>query len=176
MTSRDQPDLDRGRLDAPGFGPLLIAWNTKGIAELRFLSAAEPEELGRVPPELSILLIRYFDGDPVDPADLPVDLRGTPFQLRVWNALRRIRRGHVRSYGGIATDIGSPRAMRAVGGAVSRNPIAIVVPCHRIVESGNRLGGFSAGLDRKVRLLDLEGVHIEGGRVLPGQLALPHEH
>jgi methylated-DNA-[protein]-cysteine S-methyltransferase len=125
-----------------------------------------------VPTKYADPLRRYFAGDPIDPVTIPVDLRGTLFQVRVWNALRRIPRGHVRSYAGVAADVGSPRAMRAVGMANSKNPIAIVVPCHRVVEKGNRLGGYSGGLPNKIFLLELEGVRVEGDTVLPGQLDL----
>jgi methylated-DNA-[protein]-cysteine S-methyltransferase len=101
-----------------------------------------------------------------------VDLRGTPFQVRVWEALRKIERGNVRSYAGIAADVLSPRAMRAVGAANAANPIAIVVPCHRVVGTGLGIGGYSGGLPMKRRLLTLEGVRVDAGKVIPGQLEL----
>jgi len=118
------------------------------------------------------LLEAYLAGEPVDPVELPVDLVGTPFQLRVWNALRAVSRGRVRTYGGIAKDIGQPRAMRAVGAANGRNPVTIVVPCHRVVAAGNELGGYSAGLPRKRFLLGLEGVALVEQGVAPGQTRL----
>jgi methylated-DNA-[protein]-cysteine S-methyltransferase len=118
------------------------------------------------------LLERYFAGEPVDPVAIPVDLHGTEFQRKVWTALRQIPRGRVRTYQGVGADVGSPRAMRAVGMANSKNPIPIVVPCHRVVEVGNRLGGYTSGIERKIRLLELEGVKVEGDLVLPGQLGL----
>ena len=127
---------------------------------------------GEVPALYADPLRAYFSGEAIDPATLPVDLRGTPFQLKVWQALRRVPRGAVRTYAGIASDIGSPRAMRAVGAANGANPVAIVVPCHRVVEAGLKLGGYSAGLDRKRHLLALEGVRIEGDQLRPGQLGL----
>jgi methylated-DNA-[protein]-cysteine S-methyltransferase len=108
----------------------------------------------------------------VDPATLPVRIGGTRFQVRVWRALRRVPRGRVRTYAGLAKDAGSPRGMRAVGMAMSANPLAIVVPCHRVVGAGHKLGGYSGGLDRKRHLLELEGVVVEGDEVLPGQLEL----
>lgn len=128
--------------------------------------------MAEVPATYAKPLADYFAGAPVDPADVPVDLRGTEFQERVWKALRAIPRGQVRSYAGIARDVGSPRAMRAVGMANSKNPVAIVVPCHRVVEKGHRLGGYSGGLENKIFFLQLEGVHVEGDRVLPGQLPM----
>lgn len=88
--------------------------------------------------------------------DLPLDLRGTPFQQRVWSELLRIPFGETRSYGELARAIGNPNASRAVGAANGRNPIAIVVPCHRVIGSDGGLCGFGGGLDYKRRLLDLE--------------------
>lgn len=118
-------------------------------------------------------------GKDVDLRDVPVDVRGTDFQLAVWNALREVGRGQLRTYAGIASDIDRPRAMRAVGTANAKNPVPIVIPCHRIVERGNqgagsgfRIGGYSAGVKRKRVLLALEGVRFEGDRLFPGQLPL----
>jgi O-6-methylguanine DNA methyltransferase len=88
--------------------------------------------------------------------DLPLDLRGTDFQLQVWAALRRIPFGQTRTYGEIAREIGSPNATRAVGGANHENPVAIIVPCHRVVAANGKLGGFACGLDYKRLLLDVE--------------------
>jgi methylated-DNA-[protein]-cysteine S-methyltransferase len=89
--------------------------------------------------------------------DLPLDPQGTPFQKRVWSALRRIPYGETRSYGDIARVSGSPKGARAVGMANHDNPIAIVVPCHRVIAADGSLGGYACGLDFKRRLLDLEG-------------------
>jgi methylated-DNA-[protein]-cysteine S-methyltransferase len=88
--------------------------------------------------------------------ELPLDLRGTAFQLEVWNALLRIPYGETRSYGRLALELGHPGAARAVGAANGANPIAIVVPCHRVIASGGGLGGYGGGLERKKFLLDLE--------------------
>ena len=88
---------------------------------------------------------------------IPLDLdQGTPFQRRVWRGLLEIPYGRTLTYKELANVIGQPSAMRAVGGANGANPVPIVVPCHRVVASGGRLGGFSAGLYLKQRLLDLE--------------------
>ena len=94
--------------------------------------------------------------------DLPLAPAGTPFQLSVWKELRAIPYGQVRSYGEIARGIGNPKAVRAVGRANGSNPIAIVVPCHRVIGANGTLTGFGGGIDRKVRLLTLEGLEIEG--------------
>jgi len=91
---------------------------------------------------------------------LPLDLRGTPFQLRVWKALRRIPYGQTCSYADIARRVGRPRAFRAVGQANHRNPVAIVVPCHRVLASDGTLGGYGGGLHMKRFLLELEGAGI----------------
>jgi methylated-DNA-[protein]-cysteine S-methyltransferase len=118
------------------------------------------------------VLRAYLAGEAVDPAQLPVEFEGTPFQHKVWGALRDIRRGQVKSYAAVANAVGSPRAMRAVGSANGKNPLAIVVPCHRVVEAGMRLGGYTGGLHLKRFLLDLEGVRTGDDVVKPGQLDL----
>jgi methylated-DNA-[protein]-cysteine S-methyltransferase len=87
---------------------------------------------------------------------LKLDLEGTPFQLKVWKALLTIPFGETRSYAQIASQIGRPRAARAVGAANGRNPVSIVAPCHRVVGSTGTLTGFAGGLETKARLLALE--------------------
>jgi O-6-methylguanine DNA methyltransferase len=89
--------------------------------------------------------------------DLPLGLRGTDFQMKVWDALLRIPYGQTRSYGAIAADAGNGAAARAAGGAVHRNPIALIVPCHRVIGSDGRLTGFGGGLPLKEALLRIEG-------------------
>ncbi len=100
-------------------------------------------------------LQEYFAGDRRE-FDLPLDLRGTGFQLRCWRALLAIPYGETRSYAEQARVVGQPQAFRAVGMANGDNPIAIVVPCHRVINSGGKLGGYGGGLELKRRLLDLE--------------------
>jgi methylated-DNA-[protein]-cysteine S-methyltransferase len=97
----------------------------------------------------------YFAGE-LTAFDLPLAPRGSEFQLRVWTALREIPYGRTESYGELAQRIGSPGAARAVGLANGKNPIGIVIPCHRVVGSNGSLTGYGGGLDRKRRLLDLE--------------------
>jgi methylated-DNA-[protein]-cysteine S-methyltransferase len=99
----------------------------------------------------------YFDGNLDALADLDLDLRGTAFQRDVWSALRRIPPGETVSYRDIAEAVGRPDATRAVGNAVGSNPVAIVVPCHRVIRTSGGLGGFGGGLDRKRWLLAHEG-------------------
>jgi methylated-DNA-[protein]-cysteine S-methyltransferase len=91
--------------------------------------------------------------------DLPIRLQGTPFQVAVWSALLEIPFGRTSTYGHVAGSIGRPRAARAVGAANGRNPISIVVPCHRLLGTDGGLTGYGWGLDRKRRLLELEGAN-----------------
>lgn len=104
----------------------------------------------------------YFAGQ-LRAFDLPLAARGTPFQQRTWTALRAIPFGESRSYAALALAIGSPRAVRAVGGANARNPVAIVVPCHRVIGSDGSLTGFGGGEDRKRWLLAHESRIAAGG-------------
>lgn len=89
---------------------------------------------------------------------LPLDLHGTPFQLAVWREMLRIPAGSTMSYGEVARNIGRPKAFRAVAQACGANPVPVVVPCHRVVASGGKLGGYTGGIDRKIALLANEGV------------------
>jgi methylated-DNA-[protein]-cysteine S-methyltransferase len=106
------------------------------------------------------LLRRYFDGEEVL-LDIPIDLSGLrDFTKRVLEETRKIPYGKIASYGMIAGRLGYPNAARAVGQALKRNPIPVVIPCHRIVRGDGSLGGFDMGLDTKVRLLSIEGLHV----------------
>jgi len=100
-------------------------------------------------------LAAYFRGELTE-FDMPLLLTGTPFQQRVWTALREIPYGETVSYGELAARIGQPTASRAVGLANGRNPIAIIVPCHRVIGADGRLTGYGGGLPRKQQLLSLE--------------------
>lgn len=169
--------IGRGRLDGGPIGELGVVWSARGVMRIDFggtpddALALDVEEL-EVPEAYAGPLRAYLTGQDLDLSAVPVDLVGTDFQLRVWQALREVGVGKTRSYAGIAADVGSPRAMRAVGMANSRNPAPILVPCHRIVEAGNKLGGFTGGLDRKRWLLTHEGARLDGDQVRPGQLGL----
>jgi methylated-DNA-[protein]-cysteine S-methyltransferase len=112
-------------------------------------------------------LQRYFassDGKALEfqfGPELTIDLsQGTAFQQSVWQALLRIPMGHTTSYGALAKSLGKPDAVRAVGSAVGRNPVSILVPCHRVLGSDGSLTGYAGGVDRKTRLLQMEGVLI----------------
>jgi methylated-DNA-[protein]-cysteine S-methyltransferase len=173
------PDvIGQGAYEARSFGTLWLSWSARGLrrivlpgGKLPYAKGEGPREMP-VPSEYAKALDRYFAGEPEDLGALPIDPEGSPFQRKVWEALRRIPHGKTRSYAGIAADIGQPRATRAVGMANAKNPIPIVVPCHRVVASRHKLGGYSGGLDKKRFLLRLEGVKIEGDAVRPGQLDL----
>ncbi|HEY81439.1 MAG TPA: methylated-DNA--[protein]-cysteine S-methyltransferase [Caldilineae bacterium] len=102
-------------------------------------------------------LTGYFSGELIR-FDLPIRLQGTPFQLSVWRQLLKIPFGQVRTYREIAQALGNRKAVRAVGGANARNPIAIIAPCHRVIASDGTLGGYAGGLWRKAWLLQHEGV------------------
>jgi len=162
-----------GTFEARGLGTLWLAWTDTGLLRISFagLDDVVVDEQA-VPRVYAEPLERYFDGAPEDFEEVALDLRGTDFQLRVWNALREIPWGQVRTYGGIAQEIRSPRAMRAVGQANHVNSIPIIVPCHRVVEAGHHLGGYGGGLERKQFLLALEGVRFHEGVVQPGQMEL----
>ena len=108
-------------------------------------------------------LCEYLAGDLDALARMPVDPGGTPFQQQVWRALRDVPSGTTRSYAEIAAAIGRPTAARAIGAANARNPVALVIPCHRIVSADRSLGGYAGGLDRKRWLLRHEGVDLAGG-------------
>ena len=97
-----------------------------------------------------------FVEDPEMGLDLPLDVRGTAFQHRVWDALRRIPAGSTASYAEIAEKIGAPRSARAVARACASNPIAVAIPCHRVVRSDGSLSGYRGGVERKRALLDKE--------------------
>ena len=107
-------------------------------------------------------LAEYFAGDRRD-FDLPLELEGTEFQRRVWAQLRAIPYGETISYGELARRVGNPRASRAVGLANGRNPVAVIVPCHRVIAADGGLGGYGGGSERKIHLLDLERDHVAAG-------------
>jgi len=151
--------------DSP-VGPLTLISNGAALTDLQFDNpryAYEPAPAGND----SILyqtrrqLDAYFAGK-LRAFDLPLAPQGTPFQQRVWQALLTIPYGMTRSYGQQAAAIGSPQAPRAVGLANGRNPISIIVPCHRVIGANGSLTGYGGGMDRKKLLLDLE----QGGTLI----------
>lgn len=147
-------------------GPLFLAASAKGLVRLEFearVQKLDPKTIRLCESEQALApylreLDGYFSGERRK-FSLPLDLRGTAFQLACWQALLAIPYGETRSYADIARAIGRPHAFRAVGMANNRNPIAIVVPCHRVITSGGSLCGYGGGLDVKRKLLDLEQAH-----------------
>jgi methylated-DNA-[protein]-cysteine S-methyltransferase len=103
-------------------------------------------------------LAAYWARRDTSAIDILLDPQGTPFQRKVWHALLRIRQGRTSTYGDIAARAGRPEAARAAGAAIGRNPISIIVPCHRVIGRDGSLTGYAGGLDRKQRLLQHEGV------------------
>jgi len=110
------------------------------------------------------VLAQYFRGEPVK-FRFPLDLSGcSDFQRRVYSAARKIPHGKTRSYKWLARSLGQPSASRALGQALKRNPIPVVIPCHRVIRSDHSLGGFSSGTEWKKRLLNLEGAKMKGNK------------
>jgi methylated-DNA-[protein]-cysteine S-methyltransferase len=139
-------------------GPLLLT--SDGTSLTRLLFDATPDPSWSTAPcavldEAVRQLREYFAGERRD-FDLPLEPAGTPFQLTVWDALRGIPYAETINYGQLAVRVGNPTASRAVGLANGRNPISIVVPCHRVIGANGSLTGYGGGLDRKRTLLDLE--------------------
>jgi len=117
--------------------------------------------------ERAVAQLRAYFAGGLREFDLPLDMQGTGFQKRVWEELCRIPYGETRSYGFIAQTIGAPKAVRAVGAANGRNPIPIVVPCHRVIGADGSLTGYGGGLPLKRLLLDLEARHAYSMRTEP---------
>jgi len=117
-------------------------------------------------------IIQYLNGERQS-FDLPLEMRGSAFDCAVWRMLQKIPYGEVWSYGRLAAALGRPKASRAVGGACSRNPLMIVVPCHRVIAATGRLTGFAAGLEAKKTLLGCEGWIIENGKIQNKHKELP---
>jgi methylated-DNA-[protein]-cysteine S-methyltransferase len=143
-----------------GAGVLVrIERSDAGISRVHILSAPLSDPVpGTSDPlleEASVQLRAYFDGR-LRQFQLPLDLGGTAFQRSVWQELLEIPYGETRTYAEIAEAIGHPTAVRAVGAANGQNPVAIIVPCHRVIRTGGGLGGYGGGLDAKRALLDLE--------------------
>ncbi|HYD86102.1 MAG TPA: methylated-DNA--[protein]-cysteine S-methyltransferase [Vitreimonas sp.] len=141
-------------------GPLTLISNGAALTDLQFENprypyAPAPAGADAVLDKTRRQLDAYFAGK-LRAFDLPLAPKGTPFQQRVWQALLAIPYGATRSYGQQAAAIGSPQASRAVGLANGRNPIAIVIPCHRVIGANGSLTGYGGGMERKQLLLELE--------------------
>jgi methylated-DNA-[protein]-cysteine S-methyltransferase len=165
------------RYDSP-LGEYIMASSKDGIVCLKTTERAEKylkrwrkdkivlRENGLHNGKLKALLDRYFKRK-LRRFAVPLDLRGSAFQRRVWEALCRIPYGETWSYRQIAEDVGLPKAARAVGRAVGSNPISIVIPCHRVIGSNGALIGYGGGLERKAALLRMEGLKLSGAFVSP---------
>lgn len=166
-------ELVISKIESP-LGELVLVASADGLCGLWYVDEGEGEAMrvwldrtypgatvtSRAQPEVEAPLRAYFAGDLTAIDKLKVAPHGTPFQLRVWQALRRIPAGETWTYARLAKEVGKPTATRAVGAANGRNPIAVVVPCHRVVATGGRLGGYAGGLHRKEWLLRHEGAHL----------------
>lgn len=147
-------------VDSP-IGPLTLAGRGPMLTNLRMVDQTyEPDRADwilddRAFPEAVDQLSAYFAGE-LRHFELRLEFDGTPFQRSVWGALRTIPYGETRTYGEIARQIGNPTASRAVGLANGHNPIAVIVPCHRVIGANGSLTGFGGGLERKRALLELE--------------------
>ncbi|MFJ9111537.1 methylated-DNA--[protein]-cysteine S-methyltransferase [Streptomyces sp. NPDC102283] len=155
-------------LDSP-YGPLTLV-ATDGVLSALYMTDQRhrpPQETFGVPDpepfgETIQQLTEYFAGDRTT-FDLPLDLAGTPFQRSVWAELLKIPYGETRTYGELAEELGKPGASRAVGLANGKNPVGIIVPCHRVVGASGSLTGYGGGLDRKQRLLAFESGGTDDG-------------
>ena len=140
-------------------GPGLEGWLHRRLPDARCSTAFAPNRLALTQ------ILEYLEGKRTA-FEVPLDLRGTDFQVAVWHALLAIPYGESRTYQEIARALGKPNAVRAVGGANAANPVSLVVPCHRVVASGGKLGGYGGGLDLKARLLAMERQRPTQGRLL----------
>ncbi len=157
-------------------GELLLASDGRALAGLwikgqKYYAAGLPEDHQRqdglaVFDQAKNWLDRYFAGENPDVSQLPLAPAGSPFRQRVWDIMCKIPYGKTMTYGDIARQIaaetGKPMSGQAVGGAVGRNPILIIMPCHRVVGSSGSLTGYAGGIDVKIRLLELEGADLSG--------------
>ena len=145
-------------------GPLCLTSDGTALTELRIHDRKPTLTAGQYREDLAIFnsaklwLDDYFAGNPRE-IDFPIAPSGTPFQSRVWELLQTVPHGKATTYGALARKLGPKMSAQAVGQAVGKNPILILIPCHRCLGVGERLTGFSAGLDRKMWLLCHEGIH-----------------
>jgi methylated-DNA-[protein]-cysteine S-methyltransferase len=156
--------IAQARLDSP-LGPLTVAATAKGLAGLWFDGQAHHPGPLAAPHDARQAFIaqareqldRYWRGATRTAFTVPLDPQGTPFQRAVWQVLRAIPPGQTTTYGAVAAQAGSARAVRAAGAAIGRNPLSILVPCHRVLGRDGSLTGYAGGLARKRALLQREG-------------------
>ncbi|MDI9332980.1 MAG: methylated-DNA--[protein]-cysteine S-methyltransferase [Cytophagales bacterium] len=169
------------KIVATPLGDMLLAASNSGLAGAWFVHGQKhlPEEVlmkswpiaskgdlaQAILDKASQQLVQYFSGQ-LKVFDVPLDLSsGTAFQQSVWREISKIAAGKTNTYGAICKAINKPDAARAVGAAVGKNPISIIIPCHRVVGSTGALTGYAGGLDRKVALLELEGISSSQQRI-----------
>jgi len=146
-------------------GPLLVACCEHGVCRIG-LPGVQPQPdwipVSQLPFDIVRKLQNYFAGSVMD-VDVPLHLQGSAFELKVWLACKRIPYGQTATYGQLAKLLGQPGAARAVGGALSRNPIPLLVPCHRVMGANGKLTGYTggAGVETKAFLLQLEAQHLQ---------------
>ncbi|NOI37535.1 methylated-DNA--[protein]-cysteine S-methyltransferase [Vibrio sp. 070316B] len=149
--------------DSP-LGTVALQANEQGLLGVWFEThTTKPEDLGIQEDSFPIFLSvkdqldRYFAGEAIQ-FDVPIAAKGTPFQQSVWHALTTIPYGETWSYAQLADAIGNPKAVRAVGLANGKNPVSVIVPCHRVIGKNGKLTGYAGGVERKQRLLAIEGI------------------
>lgn len=145
------------RLIASGIGLMGVLWEGEHYTRTK-LPEAVPDDEDPILMQAGQQLEEYFTKKR-KVFDVPLDLKGTEFQLSVWHALLDIPYGTTKTYGALARKLGDIKAVRAVGGALNKNPVAIIVPCHRVVGASGKLVGFAGGLENKSILLDIENGH-----------------
>jgi methylated-DNA-[protein]-cysteine S-methyltransferase len=138
-------------------GVLYLTFSGKYLTAVSFSKPADiAYKKGGVPKSFLKEMASYFNGTNSEFTPEIKFLSGTDFERKVWDCLKRIPYGETRTYGWVAEKAGNPAATRAVGRALSKNPVAIVLPCHRVIESDGSTGGYSSGVNIKIRLLELE--------------------
>lgn len=154
---------------ATRFGQVLIASTGRGICAISFMDGKPGDEsqaaLQHCFPQATFrqgtdahqkAALSWFTGHPADPEPVNLHLRGTPFQLTVWEKLLEVPPGRLATYADMADALGKPGAARAVGSAIGSNPVALLIPCHRVIRASGALGGYRWGLSRKAELIGLE--------------------
>jgi len=129
--------------------------SSRGLRVIRFGAKVQPDKPGAIVKKAERQLREYLAGERAD-FDLPLDMEGSDFQIEVWQALRRIPYGETRSYRDIARAVNRPKGFQAIGQANTRNPLPIIVPCHRVIAVDGGMGGYGGGLERKRILLETE--------------------
>lgn len=150
------------------FGPVLVAASSKGICHVSFFDGPDADVFQKLEQEYpnasfrevkdahQVRLLQFLNASPDQVKEIPLHLRGTDFQLKVWEALLKIPLGNFKTYGALAEDIGMASAFRAVGSAIGSNPIAYLIPCHRVIRSDGGLGGYKWEESRKRTILAWE--------------------